>query len=78
MKQSELIKEQEQHIKDLKTQLEIAELRVKNLELSVDRIQYEFDSYKQEVAKQIKKHKTQKIWWTLGGIAAGILIGHSV
>ena len=36
MKQSELIKEQEQQIKDLKTQLEIAELRVKNLELRSD------------------------------------------
>ena len=54
----------------------MAELKVQNMELRVNQLQYEFDSYKEEVKKQIKKHNTQKIWWCLGGIAAGVLIGH--
>jgi len=44
--------------------------------LKANNLQYEFDNYKKEVSKQIKKHKQQKIWWSLVGVATGVLIGH--
>lgn len=71
-----MIKQQEAQIKDLKNELDLAELKVQNLQLKVDKLQYEFDSYKKEVETQIRKHKTQKIWWGLLGIGVGCLIGH--
>lgn len=76
MKQLELIQKQETEIKDLKHEIEIAELRVQNAELKANQLQYEFDSYKEEVKKVIKRHKTQKIWWGIVGIGAGVVIGH--
>ena len=72
------VEQLQKELKELKNELELAELRVQNLQLKVDKLEYEFESYKEEVKKQIKKHKTQKIWWGLAGIAVGVLIGHSV